>query len=143
MVETIATQTVQQSVLPETKGKKKKGQKSVGFLVAKIIVFVLFALYAFTLFYAMLYAISLALKTQLEYDDSMVGLPKSWKFDNFLKAFTAVQANGKNMVVMFIRCGMRWAARHWARLRRRWWRISFPNTNSPAAKYFTAWRSCA
>ena len=100
MENTIVAAT-QQNALPEVK-KKKKEKKSVGFTVAKIIVFVLFALYAFTLFYAMLYACSLALKTQFEYEDSLVGLPKSWKFSNFAKAFTAVQANEKNMFVMFI-----------------------------------------
>lgn len=88
------------NMLPQT--KKKREKKSKSFLAAKSIAFVLFAVYAFTLFYAMLYAISLALKTQLEYDDSLVGLPKSWQFSNFVKAFTAVEVNEKNMIVMFI-----------------------------------------
>ena len=93
--------TATASTLPElSKGKSGK-KKSISFLVTKIIVFALFAVYAFTLFYAMLYAVSLALKTQNEYDDSLVGLPKSWQFSNFVKAFTAVQANEKNMFVMF------------------------------------------
>ncbi len=101
-MENINTAATQTSALPEVQKENNGKKKSVSFLVAKIIVFVLFVIYAFTLFYAMLYAISLALKTQLEYDDSLVGLPKSWKFSNFTKAFTAVQANDKNMVVMFI-----------------------------------------
>lgn len=95
------TVSVRTSALPDTSEKRNAKKSNASFLVAKIIVFVLFALYAFTLFYAMLYAISLALKTQLEYDDSLVGLPKSWKFSNFAKAFTAVKANDKNMFVMF------------------------------------------
>lgn len=99
MENTVVT-AAEQNALPEV--RKKKEKRSVSFLVAKIIVFVLFALYAFTLFYAMIYACSLALKTQFEYEDSLVGLPKSWKFSNFAKAFTAVQANEKNMIVMFI-----------------------------------------
>lgn len=92
--------SVVSNMLPQT--KKKREKKSKSFLAAKIIAFVLFAVYAFTLFYAMLYAISLALKTQLEYDDSLVGLPKSWQFSNFVKAFTAVEVNEQNMIVMFI-----------------------------------------
>ncbi|MDE6398244.1 MAG: carbohydrate ABC transporter permease [Clostridiales bacterium] len=99
-MENTVVATTQQNALPEV--KKKKEKRSVSFLVAKIVVFVLFAVYAFTLFYAMIYACSLALKTQFEYEDSLVGLPKSWKFSNFAKAFTAVQANDKNMFSMFL-----------------------------------------
>lgn len=74
---------------------------SKDFLVAKIIVFILFVLYVFTLIFAMLWAVSASLKTQVEFNQNINGLPKEWKFSNYATAFTAVQANGKNMFVMF------------------------------------------
>ena len=60
------TAVTQNSATVENENKKaKKFDKS--YLPVKIIVFVLFALYAFTLFYAMLWAIGTSLKTKEEY----------------------------------------------------------------------------
>ena len=81
---------------------KRRGMKSSkDFLVAKIIVFIFFALYAFTLIFAMLWALSASLKGQSEFHQNLNGLPKQWLFSNYGKAFTSVQANGSNMFVMF------------------------------------------
>lgn len=74
---------------------------SKDFLVAKIIVFIIFALYTFTLIFAMLWAISASLKSQVEFNHNLNGLPKEWLFSNYGTAFTAVQANENNMFVMF------------------------------------------
>ncbi len=81
---------------------KRKGMKSSkDFLAAKIVVFIIFAIYAFTLIFAMLWALSASLKGQSEFNQNLNGLPKQWLFSNYGKAFTAVQANGNNMFVMF------------------------------------------
>lgn len=80
--------------------KQKKFDRS--YLPVKIFVFVLFALYAFTLFYAMLWALGTSLKTQEEYYENVNGLPRSWMFYNFVKAFTSVKAGEHGMVVMFV-----------------------------------------
>ncbi len=81
---------------------KRKGMRSSkDFLVAKIVVFIIFAIYAFTLIFAMLWALSASLKGQSEFNQNLNGLPKQWLFSNYGKAFTAVQANGNNMFVMF------------------------------------------
>lgn len=44
--------------------------------------FILLAFYAFTLIYAMGWAVLSSLKTQMEFSTNLVGLPKEWKFDN-------------------------------------------------------------
>ena len=49
----------------------------------------------------MLWALSASLKGQSEFNQNLNGLPKQWLFSNYGKAFTAVQANGNNMFVMF------------------------------------------
>ncbi|MDE7329594.1 MAG: carbohydrate ABC transporter permease [Clostridia bacterium] len=74
---------------------------SKDFLAAKIIVFILFALYAFSLIFAMLWAISASLKSQVEFNQNINGLPKEWLFSNYGTAFTAVKANEQNMFAMF------------------------------------------
>ena len=79
-------------------GNARKVKKD--FLITKITVFVLFALYTFTLVYAMLWALGTSLKGQMEYWTNINGFPKEWKFSNYIDAFTAVQANEKNMLVM-------------------------------------------
>ena len=74
---------------------------SKDYLVAKIIVFVLFALYVFTLFFAILWAVNASLKSQVEFNQDVNSLPKEWLFSNYVTAFTAVQANETNMFGMF------------------------------------------
>ena len=81
--------------------KKSFQRTSKDFLAAKIVVFVLFALYVFTLIFAMLWAISASLKSQTEFNQNLNGLPKAWLFSNYAKAFSAVQANNTNMFGMF------------------------------------------
>ena len=87
----------------EIKAEQKQQSNSERcFLITKIIVFVFFAIYAFTLFYAILWAFNASLKTPTEYDDNMNAITKSWAFSNYAEAFKAVQVDGKNMIVMFI-----------------------------------------
>lgn len=81
--------------------RKDFKRTSKDFLAAKIIVFILFALYAFSLIFAMLWAFSASLKSQVEFNQNINGLPKEWLFSNYGTAFTAVKANEQNMFVMF------------------------------------------
>ena len=81
--------------------KKSFQRTSKDFLAAKIVVFTLFALYVFTLIFAMLWAISASLKSQVEFNQNINGLPKEWLFSNYATAFTAVKANETNMFGMF------------------------------------------
>lgn len=80
----------------------KKSKKTWGGLhLFQVVVFILLAFYAFTLIYAMGWAVLSSLKTQMEFSTNLVGLPKEWKFDNYLQAFRSVQAGGHNMFEMF------------------------------------------
>ena len=55
---------------------RRKSRTSTDFLITKIIIFTLFALYAFTLIFAMLWAFSASLKSQKEFYDNVNGLPR-------------------------------------------------------------------
>ena len=87
--------------MAKTKTVKRRMKSSKDFLVAKSIVFVLFSLYAFTLIFAMLWALMASLKSQTEFYQNVNGLPKEWMFSNYVTAFSSVQANGHNMFEMF------------------------------------------
>lgn len=76
-------------------------RSSKDFLAAKIVVFIFFLFYAFTLIFAMLWALSASLKSQSEFYTNINGLPKAWMFSNYATAFSSVQANGNNMFKMF------------------------------------------
>ena len=80
---------------------RRKSRTSTDFLITKIIIFTLFALYAFTLIFAMLWAFSASLKSQKEFYDNVNGLPREWLFSNYGTAFKQVSANGHNMFEMF------------------------------------------
>lgn len=74
---------------------RRKSRTSTDFLITKIIIFTLFALYAFTLIFAMLWAFSASLKSQKEFYDNVNGLPREWLFSNYGTAFKQVSANGQ------------------------------------------------
>jgi len=80
---------------------KQKKKIDVGFLIVKIVVFAFFLLYAFTLFYALLWAFGMSLKGQEEYYSNPNGFPEAWAFSNFATAFKSVKVDDKNMIVMF------------------------------------------
>lgn len=91
----------------EVKKKKRAARQRAGRVRAgsphlfRAVVFVLLAVYAFTLLYALGWAVLSSLKTQTEFSTNLVGLPKEWQFGNYLQAFTSVQAGGHNMFEMF------------------------------------------
>lgn len=91
----------------EVKKKKRAARQKAGRVrtgsphLFRAVVFVLLAVYAFTLLYALGWAVLSSLKTQTEFSTNLVGLPKEWQFGNYLQAFTSVQAGGHNMFEMF------------------------------------------
>lgn len=93
---------VKKSASPAPGGQKRNSHgKKAGFSICRIIVFLLLAIYAFTLIYAMVWAVLSSLKTQTEFSTNLIGLPRDWQFGNYLQAFRSVQAGGHNMLEMF------------------------------------------
>lgn len=91
--------------------KPSKGKKSVikqrGLRTAKIVVFIVLSLYAFSLVFPVIWAFLTSLKDQIEYSTYNVnGLPTQWLFSNYLEAFKIlkVQTNigETNMIGLFI-----------------------------------------
>lgn len=85
------------------KKRKKQIYMSRSFLVVKIIVFILFVIYAFSLIYPVYYGFITSLKTQAEYRSfNTNGLPKEWLFSNYSDAFTEMSKSGYSVITMFI-----------------------------------------
>lgn len=76
--------------------------KNNGYRIAKIIVFVIFVLYALSLMYALFWAMLTSLKDQFEYMSNRNGFPEKWRFENYITAFNSVSANERGMIAMFI-----------------------------------------
>lgn len=76
-------------------------KKPIDLRIAQTIVFILLSLYAFSLLYAMGWALLSSLKTQTEFTKNLNGLPTQWHFENYINAFKSVQANGHSMIEMF------------------------------------------
>lgn len=70
--------------------------------VGNIVAFVFFALFSFTMVYALIWAISSSLKDHIGYViDKASLLPKKWLFSNYPDAFRLLNVGGKNMFHMF------------------------------------------
>ncbi len=94
-METFETQVTEQ----ERKRWNKK--LHVTFLVVKIIVFIIFLVYAISLLYPLLWAFFTSLKTQFEWQNvNRNGLPTQWLFSNYITAFVEVSENGVDMITM-------------------------------------------
>lgn len=76
---------------------------SKGFFVAKIIVFVLFLIYAISILYPFLWAMMSSLKGQMEYQLDNFAFPKEplEGFLNYVRAWNQLSAGGKSMGTMF------------------------------------------
>lgn len=83
------------------KGKIMKS-KSKSYLIAKIIVFIIFSIYAFTLLYALAWAFITSFKDLSEYMKDKNGFPDVWHFDNYLTAIKSVSVNDHGMLAMLI-----------------------------------------
>lgn len=82
--------------------KKKIVKKTIQEKVVFAIAFILFVLYAFTIFYAFAFLIISALKTNEEFVLHMFELPKQWLFGNFVSAFEKLQVRRTNMWGMLV-----------------------------------------
>lgn len=80
----------------------KRGSK--GFFIAKIIVFILFVIYALSILYPFFWAIMSSLKEQMEYQLDNFALPKAALegLSNYVRAWKQLSAGGKSMATMFL-----------------------------------------
>ena len=87
-------------IVPE-KRKEKKKSGGRGWLVFKIIMFVIFLLYAISLIYPVFYGFLTSLKSQSEFMEDPNRLPQEWLFSNYIVVFNELSADGSNMFNMF------------------------------------------
>jgi len=80
----------------------KRPRESVGAKILTCIVFLIFWVYAVTLVYAMGWTLMNSLKTNPEFFEDMMALPKQWLWSNYQKALSLINYNGVNFVAMFI-----------------------------------------
>ena len=67
--------------------RRNKKNLTVGQLIAFIVVFAVFFLFAVTLIYPMLWALLNSFKTNAEYFDDPFKFPEIWQFKNYVKVF--------------------------------------------------------
>ena len=73
------------------------------FLIAKIIFFSIFFIYAVSLLLPIVWGFFMSLKTRVEFVVSQSNIfPKAWQFINYITAWTELTAAGSNMLLMFI-----------------------------------------
>lgn len=80
----------------------KRPRESVGAKILTCIVFLIFWAYAVTLVFAMGWTLMNSLKTNPEFFEDMMALPKQWLWSNYQKALSLINYNGVNFVAMFI-----------------------------------------
>jgi ABC-type glycerol-3-phosphate transport system permease component len=89
-------------VLRKIKNKMNLEKRTVGERIIFTVVFFLFALEAFSIFYAFAWGLSASLKGPLEYYDNTFGLPKGWLFSNYLDSFSLIELDGIGYVDMLV-----------------------------------------
>lgn len=80
----------------------KKPRIGVGAKVVTSVAFLIFWIYAVSLVYAMGWAFMNSLKSNMEFFEDMMSLPKQWLFSNYIKAFSLIEFGGVNFIGMFI-----------------------------------------
>ena len=80
----------------------KRPRESVGAKILTCIVFLIFWAYAVTLVFSMGWTLMNSLKTNPEFFEDMMALPKQWLWSNYQKALSLINYNGVNFVAMFI-----------------------------------------
>ena len=80
----------------------KRPRESFGAKILTSIVFLIFWIYAVTLVYAMAWTMMNSLKTNPEFFEDMMALPRQWLWSNYQKALSLINYNGVNFVAMFI-----------------------------------------
>lgn len=77
------TKKIKEEVLHRTTGAK----------IAFAIAFVIFAVYAASIIYALVWAGLSSLKTNRQFNEDKLGLPPDWLFSNYVKAFKTIEYN--------------------------------------------------
>ena len=92
-------QVVQSEQIPARRRSRRAGTGKA-FLVFKIVMFVIFLIYAISLLYPILFGFLSSLKTQSEYSNAPTALPVEWLFSNYIDAFVELSADGADMFTM-------------------------------------------
>ena len=80
----------------------KRPRESFGAKILTSIVFLIFWIYAVTLVYAMAWTMMNSLKTNSEFFEDMMALPRQWLWSNYQKALNLINYRGISFVAMFI-----------------------------------------
>ncbi len=81
--------------------KSEKRMRSRSEKIVLAVVFVVFMIYAVSLFVPFLWAFISSLKTDDEYFEKVFAWPKQWLFGNYIKAFREFEVNGTTFLGMF------------------------------------------
>ena len=88
--------------MEKIKKRKGKGNQSTSFFVFKIVIFILFTIYAITLIYPVIWGFLASLKSHYELMNlNRNGLPKEWLFSNYIDAFVSISENQTSVLTMF------------------------------------------
>ena len=82
------------NILQRISGRLKKTN------AVRVIMFILFALYALSMVYSLFWALMNSFKDPVEYMMNKNGLPESLLFSNYAEAFALLEANDTNLFVM-------------------------------------------
>lgn len=85
-----------------TEYKNMWKKKSTGERITLIIMFAVFLIYGFTLLFPLIWAFYNSFKPTVEYDQNNFALPIQWTAENYIKAFTSVEANKTNVFTSLI-----------------------------------------
>lgn len=86
----------------KTKRVKKSGIVEKRWTVGKIIMFIVLVLYSATLVGTVVWAFLTSMKGRIEYIRDAVSFPQQFTFENYVTAFTQLQASGKGMGTMLL-----------------------------------------
>lgn len=79
-------------------------EKNIGVAekIGRIVFYLIFILYAYTLVFFTFWTFYNSFKTDFEFVDNMLSFPKEWHVQNYAEAYQYIQYNGVNFVGMFI-----------------------------------------
>jgi len=80
---------------------REKRRRTKGGRIAFAIAFVVFAAYTLTIIYPLIWTFYNSLKTNLEFFDDLLALPKQWLFSNYSEAFKKISYNNTSFMGMF------------------------------------------
>jgi len=86
--------------MEKMKKQSKSGIVEKKWTVGKTVMFVVLILYSLSFVFVISWAFLTTMKTKIEYLYSAVALPERISFENYVKAFTELEASGKGMLTM-------------------------------------------